>query len=567
VSAPAPAAAAAVSAAALRPPETVMRLDRMGSMFATRLSFMRVLLRRIAAERWRFDDPAFDMNAQGFGHCVMTVRTPRRAYSLVTFTRDLAPDKRTDRVIAEAWDSTFALFDGVPTADDVARLAANVPLQEAGRCRASELVLGRANKSMRLFAHVLDRLSAGTQPDAALVAEIGYLMRTTAVYGSGKFGCADREKTADRPELRAPFQAEMLAVYLFRRFTILWVERLARAQGGDRAVALSAELATALGIGNSTGLGMAPFLVKHPDLIHAWASARETALARVRALPTTDAETVAVFTALCDRARRHVGAWSVEDAIQSARIAALRDDLDDLCAYTRTLDPQQPDPWEAVFDHARAYSLEGQEMVVSLLLEPHGAVVDDLAETLSVVEDDRLDAAMTADTLRGLIRDHYAWALGGGDAAPEAVARFWYYSEEKLEPRLGRRGSDPGADREMPLAVARDVAALDAALSTEPADAPLAAFLTARPEHRHAVRRVQRAARCPYAEIREPLVAETMRPIDLLRFKLAFFGAAWFDPKSDYWTRITLFAGAPQPDALTPATAEGWAFPTPPVGA
>jgi len=34
---------------ALRPPSEVMRLDRMGAMFPTRLSFLRVLTRRLSA--------------------------------------------------------------------------------------------------------------------------------------------------------------------------------------------------------------------------------------------------------------------------------------------------------------------------------------------------------------------------------------------------------------------------------------------------------------------------------------------------------------------------------------
>ena len=47
-----------------------------------------------------------------------------------------------------------------------------------------------------------------------LLDESGYLMRTTAVYGSGKFGALDRRFIADRPELSAPFQVEMLSVWL-----------------------------------------------------------------------------------------------------------------------------------------------------------------------------------------------------------------------------------------------------------------------------------------------------------------------------------------------------------------
>ena len=39
--------------AALRPPEVALSLDRMGSAHATRLSFLRVLLRIAARDGWR----------------------------------------------------------------------------------------------------------------------------------------------------------------------------------------------------------------------------------------------------------------------------------------------------------------------------------------------------------------------------------------------------------------------------------------------------------------------------------------------------------------------------------
>ena len=105
-----------------------------------------------------------------------------------------------------------------------------MPRQEAGRFLASEIVLCRANKSLRLFDHIVARLSQGLQPDADRVRDVGYLMRTTAVYGNGKFGIADRFRIAERPELAGPFQAEMLAVYLVRLFTLDLVEHVARAR-------------------------------------------------------------------------------------------------------------------------------------------------------------------------------------------------------------------------------------------------------------------------------------------------------------------------------------------------
>ena len=75
---------------------------------------------------------------------------------------------------------------------DIERLRNNVPRQEVGRMSYKELALSRANKSVRLFNHVVENLSKGQQPDKRIINEVGYLYRTTAVYGSGKFGLADR---------------------------------------------------------------------------------------------------------------------------------------------------------------------------------------------------------------------------------------------------------------------------------------------------------------------------------------------------------------------------------------
>ena len=52
---------------ALRPASQVMRLARMGSFHQSRLSFMRVLLRRLKDQGWRFDRPVFDIDANGVG--------------------------------------------------------------------------------------------------------------------------------------------------------------------------------------------------------------------------------------------------------------------------------------------------------------------------------------------------------------------------------------------------------------------------------------------------------------------------------------------------------------------
>ncbi|GIT08726.1 MAG: hypothetical protein CM1200mP30_23560 [Pseudomonadota bacterium] len=85
-------------------------------------------------------------------------------------------------------------------------MADNTPKQEGGRFSPKGNGISRANKSFRLFEHVVTSLSEGRQPDMDLLAFVGYLMRTTAVYGSGKIlGFADREKILIDLKQRAPF--------------------------------------------------------------------------------------------------------------------------------------------------------------------------------------------------------------------------------------------------------------------------------------------------------------------------------------------------------------------------
>ena len=201
---------------------------------------------------------------------------------MICFANELNEDERSDRVIATKWDAAFTLYDGVPNKHDIERLKNEVPKQEVGRLSYKELTLSRANKSLRLFNHVVDCLSEGNQPDLKLLLKVGYLYRTTAVYGSGKFGLADRFRIKNRKEIYGPFRLEMMLVYLVRQFTFDQVNHIAKNKNPKKAVNLDLEICRNLGIGNSTGLGMAPFIVNHPTLLNNWIYARETALKKIR---------------------------------------------------------------------------------------------------------------------------------------------------------------------------------------------------------------------------------------------------------------------------------------------
>ncbi len=545
-----------------------MRLARMGAFHQTRLSFMRTLLRRLKQQCWTFDVPLFDIDEKGVGRAVYRANGPERSYSLVCFGHDLPDEERSDRVIAHAWDCTFALFDGTPTDADIERLSQNVPKQEAGRISRTEITLSRANRSARLFNYVVDCLSEGKQPEAEKIDEVGYLMRTTAVYGSGKFGAVDRDAISDRVEFAGAFQAEMLTVYLIRTFVLDLVEHLASLRAPKKATKLEAPLRRKFGIGNSTGLGMAPFLINHPVLLNNWMVARETALARVIAIEFATADSVSQFRGQLLKATNSVGKWRSSHVEQQRKIETLLLDIDRLTAHVAQFDFSLPRPWARLVEWTQEHcSFEAQELLNALVMEPHPELVDDLAETMSADENHSfaIDGSMPIADLVGAIEEIYGWAIETDWTDHESIARVWYVSQEKLEPRLGERFEEPIEPYEQPLAPGRDVALLHAALLAWYGSSGLAEFLMKHPEHRHSVRRVQIAKRFHYAEIRDNTIASHMLPIDLLRCKLSFFGATNFDPRSDRWVRINMFKNAPFPLELQQHDEDNWPYAEPTI--
>lgn len=548
----------------LRPPSQVMRLDRLGSFHQCRLSFMRTLLRRLKQDQWKFKRTTFNLDASGVGVAVYSALGPERTYSLVCFAHDLPPEKRSDRVIADAWDATFALFDGIPSEGDIARLSKNVPKQEAGRITTNEICLSRANKSVRLFNYVVECLANGEQPDLGQLNAVGYLMRTTAVYGSGKFGAADHEFLRTRPEFAVPFQAEMLTVFLIRAFTVDLAEHMAHTKSPVTAVSLCPSLRRNLGVGNSTGLGLAPFIVNHPTLLNNWIVAREEALSRVRSLAVASTTAMEHFTIILARAHASLDAWHSEHPLQLEKLKHLKSDMAKLQDHVSSGQPAPEYPWDHLYKWAEEnLTVEGQEKLVSLLLEPYDELVDGIATCMTADEATAftIDGAQSLDELRAIIEDVYGWALQIDWAKPAHQARIWYISEEKLEPRLGERHDESIEPFEQPLAPGRDAAELHTDILSWRGEATVAAFALQHPQHRHIIRRAQIANKYPYAEIRDNTIDSNLLPIDLLRCKLSFFGATHFDPRSDRWVRINMFKNAPFPDELCDVDADNWCYP------
>ena len=288
------------------------------------------------------------------------------------------------------------------------------------------------------------------------------------------------------------------------------------------------------------------------------------ALARVRALPRASNEEAATFRTMLARARQNAEEWRSEHSLQIQKLIMLKADLSHLETHTTADLLEGEAPWDRLYRWAEAnLSIEGQEQLVSLMLEPYGELVDDLAGSMSANEADsfRIDGAMSLARLKEIVEEVYDFALKIDWASPDPNARVWYVSEEKLEPRLGERYDEPIEPYEQPLQPGRDAVRMHADISAWEGENTVAAFLLRHPQHRHIARRAQITARLPYAEIRDNTISAALLPIDLLRVKLAFFGATHFDPRSDRWVRINMFQDAPFPHELSEGDADDWSYP------
>jgi hypothetical protein len=424
---------------------------------------------------------------------------------------------------------------------------------------------------VRTFAAFTEALAAGEQPDIGYLKEAGYLYRTTAVYGNGKFGIADYDRIKGSEDFQQPFSAQMAAVYVLREFSVDQVEHIAKQRDPGRAVTLDTDTRRYLGIGNSTGLGMAPFLINHPQLISQWVWVRERALAVAVSLPPEESDRDRML-ALCRRAAAYLADTRVEDEHQRVRNNKAHAELMQVMAWLEQV-PLDDTLWQQLLDWAQTQlSLETQELINTLLIELYPQQVDALNDSMGADENLDLTPDMPLIQLKQILETHFDWAIHADYECEDARYWFWYQSAEKEEPRLGVRGEELGEDKELALAIAptaqrvyRDLVEL---LDAQPRALTID-LLMAFPEHMRVIRRIQTMAATVYGEIRANLWHRDMKPMHLLRAKLSFLGAHRFDPRGDRWVRVTFFQGAPllsdyQDSSTSPEVFDDWGFPVAP---
>ena len=537
----------------LRDPNIIMKLSRLGSFHQSKLSFLRSFLSEF--KDWDYSRNLFNLDQNGFGEAVYSFKKKDRVYSLVCFANEIKDDERSDRVIATKWDAAFTLHDGVPSKNDIERLKNEVPKQEVGRLSFKELTLSRANKSVRVFNHVVDRLSDGKQPDLELLSKVGYLYRTTAVYGSGKFGLADRFRIKNREEINGPFRLEMMLVYLVRQFTFDQVNHVAHHKNPKKAVKLDKQICKNLGIGNSTGLGMAPFIVNHPTLLNNWILTRETALKKIREIKDVEEKDAELFIDCIKKSLTNITSWNTDSEYQQNKIKSLLKNIRKFIDYiNNSFDFKKAEyPFNKIYLWLEQNVCEECiEYVVSIMMEPYNNIIEPLVSNMSSDEDKyfNIPTNRTVNELQRIIKKKYPNILDINFDQKESQQNFWFISKNKEEPRLADRFEEYGSELEQPLAIARDIKKLYEKLLIEKENLTIAQFLSSNSELRHVIRRAFIVEKFPYSEIQDNTIGKDIIPIDMLRLKLSFFGALKFDPRSDKWLRICMFQGAPLPTEL-----------------
>ena len=536
----------------LRDPNTIMKLSRLGSFHQSKLSFLRSFLNEF--KDWEYKQDLFNLDENGYGEAVYSFKKDRRVYSLVCFANHIKDEERSDRVIATKWDAAFTLHDGVPGKKDIERLKNEVPKQEVGRLSYKELTLSRANKSVRLFNHVTENLSQGLQPDLNLLSKVGYLYRTTAVYGSGKFGLADRFRIKNREEINGPFRLEMMLVYLVRQFTFDQVNHVAYHKNPKKAVKLDEQISKNLGIGNSTGLGMAPFIVNHPTLLNNWILSREIALKKIREIKDVNKKDSELFVDCVKKSLTNITSWNTDSEYQKNKINNLLKDVQKFLKFIENdFDFTREYPFNSIYEWLEQETCEECiEYVVSIMMEPYSEITEPLVKEMSSDEEKyfNIPAHRTVEDLRNIIEKKYPNILEINFEKKENNQNFWFISKNKEEPRLADRFEEHGSELEQPLSIARDIKKLYEILLVSKNSQTVSDFLIKNSDLRHIIRRVFIVEKFPYSEIQDNTIGKNIMPIDMLRLKLSFFGALKFDPRSDKWLRICMFQGAPLPHEL-----------------
>lgn len=543
-----------------------MSEGRAGASYPNALSFARNLLRKMCREKWRIETARLDLDADGRGEALYHVHAGAQTLHFFVISNYFPPNQKVDRAFGVNWDVSAAICQGEWTIEREARLRDEIPKQYDGRYDNDVLCFCRGNRSERIFDHVVERLAEGRQPDTALLATVGYLLRSTAFGGNGLFGIKPFAALGAGHPLGRTYDVQMLAAYLLRAFVFDLADAMA-AHRGSSAATLGRSLKRYLGIGNSAGLGLIPFITNHPQIVNQWCESHEEAFAAALGRPA-GGRSAARFVALLERACAYFGSERRDGNGVFADYDTIRRDLVAALAEARPLLTRAMSTrlsWHEVLARITptATHAEVTEILLGLVLELHDDLIAEYEARLDVEEHIEIDPAMSATRLAAIIRRDYGWLLER--LAGERCDRFWYYPRESpYEPRRGVRGKARGYEVETSMDIPLKIAALTKALEGARAGLSVGELLVERPDLAVIAARIQSLQDRPYAELRMNSLSGEFSPFAACRFVLAFYGMEKYDPRLPRSTKGALMQGAPLIDELDRDSHGDWPFPIPP---
>lgn len=548
--------------ARLRPPEWVMDPRRAAASYPNALSFSRSLVRRMQRERWRIVRVRIDLDGEGRGEGLYRVEATDRHFHFLAISTVFPPGEKVDRSFGVNWDVSAALCQGDWTAAREDVLRDEIPKQYDGRYDPDVLCFCRGNRSERIFDDVVDALGRGEQPDPAVLASVGYILRSTAFAGNGLFGMKPFEGLGEDHPLGRTYHAQILAAFLLREFVLDLVDAMASARGPE-AVSLDRSLKRYLGVGNSAGLGLIPFVANHPLIVDRWVRTHEEAFAQARERPLS-AEEARRYVALLTKA----AAYFREDPRDGNQIFASFERLEAEFAAMAEEAGRSLEPGGAVHEAGRWIDQltsgrhpEAVEIAWGLLLELHPDIVAGADARLACPEEDDLPPDARCDDLARLMHENYGWMLRLA-REPGATAHIWYYPvEAPYEPRRALRGREPSFEFESAMDLADRLLALEGALIEAAPETPVAELLARRPDLRAIAVRIHATRGHPYAELRQNYCAADFTPFAACRFLLAFYGMEKYDPRPPRSTKGALLQGAPLADEIEGGIEGEWPFP------
>ena len=553
--------------AALRPPSMVMSETRAGAAYPNALSFSRNLVRKMCREGWEISTIRLQLDKDGCGEALYSIDTGLQRFHFFVISKHFPASVKIDRAFGVNWDVSAGLCQGEWNEDRERRLRVEIPKQYDGRFDSGVLCFCRGNRSERIFDHVVDQLAEGQQPDVNLLVSVGYLLRSTAFAGNGLFGMRPYATLDDEHPLNATYAVQMLAAYMLRTFTFDLVEIMAQ-QKCCSAIKLNRKLKRYLGVGNSAGLGLVPFVFNHPMLINRWCQVHEQAFAEALSRNPYENSVAHQFLSLLERACSYFGSENRDGNGVFADYAVLSRDLH------ATLNKATPillegyksaTSWQKILDQTTPKDVHAEttELLLGIVLELYPDIIERSEGCLKVENSCHFEPEMTARALREILRRDYDWVFERHKKEP--FDRFWYHPQESpFEPRRGVRNLDPKLECETTMDVPLKVVALDEALQSIDSNVTIAELLVTRPELGAIVIRVQSLRNAPYAELRTNTLTSTFKPFATCRFVLAFYGMEKFDPRMPRSTKGALMQGAPLSDELSSGGKGSWPFPLPP---